>query len=1046
MRIYTAQHLGLLLDKLCEEAFSQNLDVFQPHTFVTQTDGMNDWLSVKIAQKQGVCANVSFMKPNHFVGELFKTVGLIEEESFVMEQIKWLLFDLLKNDEFVTLFPVISEYYEEDDKKRMQLATIIGDLFDQYLVYRPDFISAWNNKEQSELLNETFQQHEDWQKWLWIALNERLQVKDRVQLRDDFFEKLSQKDTIDRIQKKFKSVSFFGISILTQYHLDVIYEVSKYMDVCFYLVNPSPNIYWYDDRSEKALAFYEHINKQKPEEAYLTEGNQLLQHWGRLSKDVFLMLFEQDVALDSLMQGEFESDTHTLLSKIQSDIHNNALKTDRIEITSEDVSDGSIIVANHYTPSREIEALYDYISDILIRQPNISSKDIVVMVNDVERYKPYIQAVFDSKIPYSILDQSYKEGDTICAMLDVIVSLTEEYFTAEKMLSLLDFSLLRTRFEIDDVELIREVLQEANIRCGISGEKEEETAYVSWEYGLNKLVLGYAMGEEYISEEGELVYPYRNQEGQKSYELLKFKALVDVIIQFIKQKRQTNKIEGWCELMLNLITQIVPEKEEVLEERRLVEHRIAQMKQISEEVEAVSFGVFQTAFLASLFSETQKRSFVTGGITFCSMIPMRSIPFKVTAILGMNRGEFPRKDTEVSFDLVQDRKRRGDRSIKESDTALFLDTFLATEQQLYISYIGKNSKTNEELAPSSIVDELLNYIQSGTNENVREKLVRSYPLNDWGEVSFDYVSYRKPEVNTISLFKKSDVLNEENNIDKLDFNTIIRFFKDIPTWYFANKLNIRYEDEELLIDETELLSLSNALSKYQLQVEMLEADDLQFFRGYHVKQGSLPLKNMADITLEELEEPLVVMKQLLIQVKEGANLLPQQKLSVEVEGVLLDFTFDSLYDNQTQLLYTVSKTHENSLPQFWLKHLFLSAVGYSYQTNCVLKNVDKVISFDSIDKNKALEILVDLIQVFKNGQDELFLFSFKQGFKYLKAREKKSPEESFNKIISADLYEPCWQKIKEEDNFTEETVQELEKIANLVFQPVLLKKIKEIKK
>ena len=145
------------------------------------------------------------------------------------------------------------------------------------------------------------------------------------------------------------------------------------------------------------------------------------------------------------------------------------------------------------------------------------------------------------------------------------------------------------------------------------------------------------MSEEYHSGT-ENIYPYDHIEGQDSYELLRFKAFADVLIRFVERKRGSKTIEEWCEMIIELVQQLVPDHDDHIEERRLIEHRLTQMKQVSEEVEAVSFGVFQTALLASLFSEGQKRSFVTGGVTFCSMLPMRSVPFKITAVLGMNRG------------------------------------------------------------------------------------------------------------------------------------------------------------------------------------------------------------------------------------------------------------------------------------------------------------------------------------------------------------------------------------------------------------------------
>lgn len=44
--------------------------------------------------------------------------------------------------------------------------------------------------------------------------------------------------------------------------------------------------------------------------------------------------------------------------------------------------------------------------------------------------------------------------------------------------------------------------------------------------------------------------------------------------------------------------------------------------------------------------------FLNGKVTFCSMMPMRSVPFRVIAMLGLNNGKFPRQESAISFDLI----------------------------------------------------------------------------------------------------------------------------------------------------------------------------------------------------------------------------------------------------------------------------------------------------------------------------------------------------------------------------------------------------------
>jgi len=49
-------------------------------------------------------------------------------------------------------------------------------------------------------------------------------------------------------------------------------------------------------------------------------------------------------------------------------------------------------------------------------------------------------------------------------------------------------------------------------------------------------------------------------------------------------------------------------------------------------------------------------SYLAGAVTFCAMLPMRSIPFPVVALVGMNYDSYPRQDRKLGFDLIQKRE------------------------------------------------------------------------------------------------------------------------------------------------------------------------------------------------------------------------------------------------------------------------------------------------------------------------------------------------------------------------------------------------------
>jgi exodeoxyribonuclease V gamma subunit len=55
----------------------------------------------------------------------------------------------------------------------------------------------------------------------------------------------------------------------------------------------------------------------------------------------------------------------------------------------------------------------------------------------------------------------------------------------------------------------------------------------------------------------------------------------------------------------------------------------------------VNLHVAREAWLSALNEPTVNKRFKAGGVTFCTLMPMRAIPFEVVCLLGMNDGDYP---------------------------------------------------------------------------------------------------------------------------------------------------------------------------------------------------------------------------------------------------------------------------------------------------------------------------------------------------------------------------------------------------------------------
>ena len=119
------------------------------------------------------------------------------------------------------------------------------------------------------------------------------------------------------------------------------------------------------------------------------------------------------------------------------------------------------------------------------------------------------------------------------------------------------------------------------------------------------------------------------------------------------------------------------------------------------------------AHFAAVLAEADTRApLLTGGVSFARMVPMRLLPFRVICLLGMNDGDFPRRDpaaglNRLTAELGTDQRRHGDRSTRDDDRYLFLQLFSAAQDVFYVSWLGADPRDGSAREPSALVSELL---------------------------------------------------------------------------------------------------------------------------------------------------------------------------------------------------------------------------------------------------------------------------------------------------------------------------------------------------
>ncbi len=496
-----------------------------------QSTGMAQWLQMTLAQKFGIAANITFPLPASFIWEMFVTVleDIPKESAFNKQSMSWKLMSLLPALLEHEDFAMLHHYLHDDDDKRklFQLCSRVADLYDQYLVYRPEWLTRWEAGERVDGLDDA----QRWQAPLWRALVEHTRELGqphwhRANLYQRFISRLeSAKEPPAGLPAR---VFICGISALPPVYLQALQALGKHIDVHLLFTNPC-RYYWGDIKDPAFLArlvtrrrrhhrddrqFPLFRDTQSAEGLFNGEGEQdvgnpLLASWGKLGRDnIFLLAgMERYEELDAFV----DITPGSLLQNLKYDIlelQNSAVAGVTAEEFARsdkkrplDHEECSVTVHICHSPQREVEVLHDRLLAMLEEDPELTPRDIVVMVADIDSYSPYIQAVFGSAsgeryIPYAVSDRRARQAHPALQAFISLLSLPDSRFVSEDVLALLDVPVLAARFNITEEGLryLRLWVNESGIRWGMDDDNVRElelppTGQHTWQFGLTRMLL-----------------------------------------------------------------------------------------------------------------------------------------------------------------------------------------------------------------------------------------------------------------------------------------------------------------------------------------------------------------------------------------------------------------------------------------------------------------------------------------------------------------------------------------------------------------------------
>lgn len=819
LKLYQSNRTEYLADLLIEITRQPSSDPFAAETVVVPHAGMGRWLSLQIAERTGVCANYRFPLPAGFIWEMFARLlpGLPNQEHYAPAVMQWSLFALLGKMGSEPLFRQVAHYLAEGGEQgRFELACRLAFCFDQYLVYRPDWIQAWE-------AGRSATPHDGWQAELWRRLRHSTGTDHWVDLQ----RRLSGMQSVLPVlaERLPERVSLFALPTLSSGYLALLSQLAEWMDIHLFLLNPCAE-YWSgivqpDERSGRQLI-------DGTSALYLESGNPLLASLGRQGRDFVAVLLELDPPTIDLFG---EPERNTLLAQLQRDIL--YLQDGTLgERHAVDPDDGSISIHSCHGPMREVEVLRDQLLDLFQQHPDLQPHQVLVMTPDMAQYAPYIDAVFNDdsgsvSIPFAIAERgTASESPLIKAFLQLLDMPSGRYQSSE-LLSLLEVSAIRRRFSIaeGDLATLHRWVGESGIRWGRDAANRgelglPETDQNSWRAGLDRMLLGLALpGEERQLFAG--VLPYDQIEGSDAQLLSSLYAFTDQLFELPQRLAGIHPLARWSGILNELIFLFFqPDEAEELQLQRLraLLTELLQSAQLAGFDEPVSLTLLHRQLLQQLQSGSGTGGFLGGGVTFCALAPMRSLPFEVICLLGMNDGLFPSNRPPVEFDLMAGHYRLGDRRRRVEDRYLFLEMLISARRALCICYTGQDIRDNSTIPPSVFVSELMDYLDNSCfladGRELRSQLLFKHHLQPFHPSYFPehgrLFSYdrnmaaaahaRTQPQHPMAHLLRSPLPQPEGEWRQLGLDQLISFYANPVRYLLRERLGVLIEREEQALD------------------------------------------------------------------------------------------------------------------------------------------------------------------------------------------------------------------------------------------------------
>ena len=924
LHLHRAERADALILPLAALLAVPQEDPFTPDVVAVPTRGVERWLAQRLSHRLGngpdddggICANVEFGSPGRLVREVLSTVlgGDPRDDEWQRDRLTWHLVGVLDRCAGEPWCAALGRHLGvsrtdagPDDVRRgrrLQAAQHLAGLFSSYAVQRPLMPEAWAADRDDDGAGAPVPTDLAWQPELWRRLRHEIGETSPAESLDEAVARLRSDPGAVELPSR---LSVFGPTRLPTAQLRVLHALAVHRDVHLWLPHPSPALW---DAVAGALARQPSARAVRRRELVVPATHPLLASMARDATELQLRLAALDGATTT--HHPAPEPPATLLGALQ-----RRLRDDAPDVPPEvfDPADRTVQVHACHGRARQVEVLREALIGLFADDPTLEPRDVVVMCPDIEAFAPLVAATFGlapgdqsgdvhpgRALRVRLADRSLRQTNPLLSLISTLLELADGRVTASQVVDLASAEPVRRRFRLDDDELdrIRAWAAEAGARWGEDvGRRARfglgDVAQGTWQTALDRILLGVAMAEEDHRYVGSAL-PLDDVDSTDVDLAGRLTELVDRLTVVLADLDGARPPSDWIDaldLALHLLADVrAADAWQEVEARSVLDDvRHAAVAHAERYTETELRLTDVRALLAGrLRGRPTRAGFRTGALTVCSLEPMRAVPHRVVALLGLDDGAFPRGTGTDGDDILLRDPLVGERDRRGEDRQLFLDAITAAQETLLVLYSGADERTGAARPPAVPVGELLDALDrtatASDGSSVRSHVVVRHPLQTVdernftdgalgrrGPFSFDGVNHRAALVGRGQRVGRAPFLTapllpaaEEggtayvSNAQEVTLDGLIRTLEHPVKTFVRQRLGVLLPGEVDELDDRLPLEL-DGLEKWQigdrLLAAALEGVDLPQAIQAEWRRGVVPPRRLGGTVLQGVRDQVV---------------------------------------------------------------------------------------------------------------------------------------------------------------------------------------------